>query len=56
MQSFIINHWGTFLFGLLSLIVWTIGNATKKKVFVYIGIAFSILALLCYAGLIPFLH
>ena len=50
MQDFIANHWGTVLFALAALAVWTIGNMIKKKLFVYIGIALCVLALLSYAG------
>ena len=55
MLDYITNHWDTLLFGLAALIVWTIGNAIKKKILVYVGIALCVLAVLTYTNLFDFI-
>ena len=55
MSSFLTNHWPTVLLALAAFVVWTVGNAVKKKLLVYIGIALCVLALLTYTHLFDFL-
>ncbi len=55
MQHYLTNHWPTVVLALLAFVVWTAGNALKKKLLIGIGIALCVLALLSYAHLFDFL-
>ena len=54
-QNFAGNQWLTLAFAAVALIVWTIGNVLKRKLFVYIGVALCVLAVLAYLKVFNFL-
>ena len=55
MQGLSSGHTATIVLALAAFVIWTLGTRLKRKLFVYIGIALCILAVLVYMDLFPFL-